>query len=170
MSVPKKHHFLPEFYLKSWADPEGRVWSFRRPHRQLDAKLVYPSETGFVPHLTPLRLAQNRIINRRSNSIFSLPWTGALPTRCRNFSNMGLQLWMIPPLMRGAIFLFRRYTGILGRSTGYARRYANWMSQALKRNIEQSEMKLIRQHSENIWLSRTAHFTMRVLPPSFQVY
>jgi hypothetical protein len=48
---PRKHHYLPEFYLKNWANQNGRVWEFSRPHKSVVARERYPSETGFERHL-----------------------------------------------------------------------------------------------------------------------
>ncbi len=52
--VSKKHHYLPEFYLKRWAIG-GRLVQFSKPYGNLvKAKPVHPSETGFVNKLYAL--------------------------------------------------------------------------------------------------------------------
>lgn len=51
MSNPIKHHFLPQFYQRGWAGPDGKVTEFTRPRDQLIAKRRFPSETGYKPEL-----------------------------------------------------------------------------------------------------------------------
>jgi len=53
MSVPRKHHYLPEFYQRRWA-VDGLIWRFERPRglpHPVFAKQVPPSSAG---HLTDL--------------------------------------------------------------------------------------------------------------------
>jgi hypothetical protein len=55
MSVPKKHHFLPEFFLKKWRGSDLRVVQFHRPHETKFASVRrFPSETGFERFLYSL--------------------------------------------------------------------------------------------------------------------
>ncbi|MGN6848854.1 MAG: DUF4238 domain-containing protein [Sphingomicrobium sp.] len=51
MSVPKKHHYLPEFFMQRWADAEGKVTEYRRPHENLVVKQKHPAATGYLPEL-----------------------------------------------------------------------------------------------------------------------
>lgn len=51
MSIPLKHHHLPIFYLKRWAREDGRICQFSRPHDELRAKYVFPSQTAYVERL-----------------------------------------------------------------------------------------------------------------------
>ena len=47
--IAKKHHFVPEFYLKRWACSDRQLVEFQRHHGGLvKAKRKFPSETGFV--------------------------------------------------------------------------------------------------------------------------
>jgi hypothetical protein len=52
MSIPKKHHYLPEFYLGRWAQ-NGKVVSYERvgPSGKLDCKLKSPGAVGYQPYL-----------------------------------------------------------------------------------------------------------------------
>jgi Protein of unknown function (DUF4238) len=50
-SEPRKHHYIPEFYLKGWADENGRMWRYDRPHTSVVHKQVYASQVGFVQDL-----------------------------------------------------------------------------------------------------------------------
>lgn len=47
-----RHHYIPEFYLKQWANAEGRLTQFSKPYRDtVVPKRVYPRQTGFVDRL-----------------------------------------------------------------------------------------------------------------------
>ena len=49
MSIPRNHHYLPEFYLKRWAR-NGQVFRYTRPLGQegeLDCRRKYPAAIGF---------------------------------------------------------------------------------------------------------------------------
>lgn len=48
MSVPKKHHYLPEFFIQRWADAQGNVTEYRRPHTDLVLKKKHPAGTGYM--------------------------------------------------------------------------------------------------------------------------
>lgn len=52
MNEPKKHHFLPVFYLKRWSGADGRLVQFSRPYGPVvKPKTVYPKATGFIDRL-----------------------------------------------------------------------------------------------------------------------
>jgi Protein of unknown function (DUF4238) len=45
---PKKHHYLPEFMLRSWAGQDGKFVRYMPVHDgRLDKKRVFPSQAGF---------------------------------------------------------------------------------------------------------------------------
>lgn len=52
MSDPRKHHYLPQWYLTRWARPSV-VWDFSRrgPMRTLTKRYRYPAQTGYEKHL-----------------------------------------------------------------------------------------------------------------------
>lgn len=53
LSQPKRHHYLPEFYLSRWTE-EGRLWRFLRPrgpNSPVHARKAYPREVGFSKNL-----------------------------------------------------------------------------------------------------------------------
>lgn len=54
MSQPKRHHYLPVFYLKRWAGSRGRVCRYYRPHGPVIASLVGPDSTGYEDGLYQL--------------------------------------------------------------------------------------------------------------------
>lgn len=48
MKLPK-HHYIPVFYLKKWARPDGRVVEFSRPYGNVvRPRYVHPDGTGYV--------------------------------------------------------------------------------------------------------------------------
>jgi hypothetical protein len=51
MSVPKKHHYLPEFFIQRWADADGNVTEYRRPRNDLVVKKKHPAATGYMLEL-----------------------------------------------------------------------------------------------------------------------
>jgi hypothetical protein len=67
MSDPKKHHFSPVFYLKGWCNPESKVVEYSRPYREVVARTVSPSATGFKHFLYTLESApedQKQVIEK----------------------------------------------------------------------------------------------------------
>ncbi|WP_027058636.1 DUF4238 domain-containing protein [Mesorhizobium loti] len=49
---PIKHHFLPVFYLKRWAQTDGRLIEFSKPFgNQVKPKRVHPEGTGYISRL-----------------------------------------------------------------------------------------------------------------------
>src|ERR1700719_3194513 len=47
MKLPK-HHYIPVFYLKQWAGPDGNITAFRRPHGdRVVATPKPPTHTGY---------------------------------------------------------------------------------------------------------------------------
>ncbi len=51
MSIPIKHHYLPEFFQRRWAGADGKVTEYRRPHAGVILRRVHPSQTGFQREL-----------------------------------------------------------------------------------------------------------------------
>jgi hypothetical protein len=51
MSVPKKHHYLPQFFMERWVNSDGKVTEYRRPRDKLVCKTKYPAETGYMVDL-----------------------------------------------------------------------------------------------------------------------
>ena len=43
-----KHHYIPVFYSKGWAGPDGRLCEFSRPYDVVKPKRVHPDGTGYV--------------------------------------------------------------------------------------------------------------------------
>lgn len=45
---PRNHHYVPEFFIRRWADADDRVWAYRYPYKnRLEIKHLPPSAIGF---------------------------------------------------------------------------------------------------------------------------
>jgi hypothetical protein len=51
VNKPIKHHYIPVFYLKSWASDDSKLCEFSRPYKKVIDKRRYPAETGFKNYL-----------------------------------------------------------------------------------------------------------------------
>ena len=50
--LPRKHHYIPEFYSKWWAGPSGQLECWVRPTpTKIIVRRAYPSEVGWVRNL-----------------------------------------------------------------------------------------------------------------------
>jgi hypothetical protein len=47
MAVGQRNHYLPVFYLKQWAGPDGCVCEFSRPHKIVKPRRTHPAGTGY---------------------------------------------------------------------------------------------------------------------------
>lgn len=45
------HHYLPRFYLRQWAGPDGLICEFSRPYMRVQARRKSPKATGHKPGL-----------------------------------------------------------------------------------------------------------------------
>jgi hypothetical protein len=59
MSEPKRHHYLPVFYLSQWAGSDGRVVRYHRPNGPTVFSRLSPDHTGFEEGLYALDGAAN---------------------------------------------------------------------------------------------------------------
>ncbi len=51
----QRHHYIPEFYLKQWAGPDGRICEFCRRYKGIvNPRMTYPGGTGYVENLYTL--------------------------------------------------------------------------------------------------------------------
>lgn len=50
MNNGQRHHYIPEFYLKQWADPKknGQLYEYCRRHQGVEARPTHPAGTGYV--------------------------------------------------------------------------------------------------------------------------
>jgi hypothetical protein len=49
MEAPLRHHFLPEFYLKQWAEEDGRLVEYKKPYgNTVKPRRTHPKGTGFI--------------------------------------------------------------------------------------------------------------------------
>ncbi|RWX66751.1 DUF4238 domain-containing protein [Mesorhizobium sp. M2A.F.Ca.ET.039.01.1.1] len=53
---PKKHHYIPVFYLRRWAGPDGRLCEFSRPYGHVvKPRMTHPAGTAYQENLYSLR-------------------------------------------------------------------------------------------------------------------
>ena len=63
MGEPKRHHYVPEFYLTAWTDDDGRISIFQHFGGRIHRSRHTPKHTGFEYHLysySPAFSAKNR--------------------------------------------------------------------------------------------------------------
>jgi hypothetical protein len=52
MSIPRDHHFIPEFYLKQWIEAaDGKLEQFSNPYDKVVARRLSPDATGYQTDL-----------------------------------------------------------------------------------------------------------------------
>lgn len=90
MPEPKRHHYLPEFYLRRWAK-DGKVWRFLRPNGPrsvVHAKFVAPKSAGFKTELysypNPVDPAHAQTIERDFLQIIDSKGSAALAKAEKN--------------------------------------------------------------------------------------
>jgi Protein of unknown function (DUF4238) len=47
VNIPRKHHYIPVFYLKQWAGSDRRVCEFKRVHNKIVTRRTFPDGTGY---------------------------------------------------------------------------------------------------------------------------
>lgn len=98
MSVPRKHHYLPKFFMARWGDAAGLVFEFRRPREALVVKHRHPAETGYIVDLYANEVAADPATRQALEMLFmqqvddgaadALVW---LETECRKPSDPRLR-------------------------------------------------------------------------------
>ncbi len=75
LSIPVKHHHLPEFYLRRWTTAEsgGRVYGYRRPHSTVAVRPYAPSAVGFEPNLYAIEGRSDPAAKQEVESRFMSP-------------------------------------------------------------------------------------------------
>ena len=51
MNDPISHHYIPQFYLRQWTGPDGRLFRYHRPHDRVVVSKPTPEYTGFEDYL-----------------------------------------------------------------------------------------------------------------------
>ena len=75
---PIKHHYIPEFYLKRWANkPDPRLCEFSRPYDVVKPKRVAPGGTGYVNRLYALRGFPEELAQQVEEQFFKVVDNGA---------------------------------------------------------------------------------------------
>lgn len=68
---PTRHHFVPIFYTRRWADQDGQVCEFSRPYRDIKVRRVHPAGTGYLDRLYELRGFPRELAQQVETKFFS---------------------------------------------------------------------------------------------------
>lgn len=72
MNCPRKHHYIPVFYLKRWAGADGTICEFSKPWKgRAKPKRTHPSGTGYINGLYELPGASPQHAQKLETSFFS---------------------------------------------------------------------------------------------------
>ncbi|WP_189599372.1 DUF4238 domain-containing protein [Mesorhizobium sp. M4B.F.Ca.ET.169.01.1.1] len=75
---PKRHHYIPVFYLKRWSGPDGRLCEFSRPFGpRVKPRMTHPTGTGFEERLYSIRDADPHVANILEERFFQVTDTQA---------------------------------------------------------------------------------------------
>lgn len=55
--MPRRNHYLPRFYQRRWADAQGRVFVYEKPHDQVIVSTRSTKATGWSPDLYTVPIA-----------------------------------------------------------------------------------------------------------------
>jgi hypothetical protein len=68
---PRKHHYIPQFFLKGWADENGKMWRYDRPFKDIVQRHVNASQVGFVEDLYTIPGVAPEIAQKLETNWFS---------------------------------------------------------------------------------------------------
>ena len=51
MNAPRKHHYIPIFYLKQWSQADGKIFEYKKLERKIAERRTHPSGTGYRTEL-----------------------------------------------------------------------------------------------------------------------
>src|ERR1700726_3916064 len=54
MSQPKKHHYIPVFYLCQWCGENGCLCEYSRPYKGVATRWKHPTATAYVEGLNTI--------------------------------------------------------------------------------------------------------------------
>jgi len=49
MLKDQKQHYIPEFYQKQWACPDGRLCEYSMRYKGVQGRMTYPAGSGYKP-------------------------------------------------------------------------------------------------------------------------
>ena len=55
MNDPIRHHYVPQFYLREWAGPDGRLFWYHRPFNRVVVRHELPKNIAYEPYLYTIR-------------------------------------------------------------------------------------------------------------------
>lgn len=73
IQVPRRHHYIPEFYLRRWTSGKGTLVQFSKPRpgrNEVKALRVYPKQTGFVDRLYELHGVEPEVAHKYETEFF----------------------------------------------------------------------------------------------------
>ncbi len=93
MNDPIKHHYSPQFYLRQWAGPDGRLFRYHRPHIETVVSPISPEYTGFEDYLYTVNSAADPQIIEKA---FFSPVDSAAAPVLERFLDLGPGLVILP--------------------------------------------------------------------------
>ena len=67
---PKKHHYIPAFYLRQWQDSNNKLFEFSKPRAGIEKKTVSAEATGFEQRLYELRGFEPELAQQMEDRFF----------------------------------------------------------------------------------------------------
>jgi hypothetical protein len=69
--MPQKQHYIPQFYQRQWAGPDGRLCEYTRHGNAVRARMCYPAGTGYKPNLYTISDVPQPIADHTENVFLS---------------------------------------------------------------------------------------------------
>lgn len=80
---PRRHHFIPQFYLRRWQIDGGRICEYSLQNGAVKPRSVFPKGTGFVKDLYALTGVSGDLINSIEKEFFHKVDTKAAESLCK---------------------------------------------------------------------------------------
>lgn len=77
MPKDQNQHYIPQFYQRQWAGPDGRLCEYCRRHRSVQARLCHPAGSGYQPALYTIPDVPPTVANHTENVFLAETDTGA---------------------------------------------------------------------------------------------
>jgi hypothetical protein len=73
----EKHHYIPVFYSREWAGPDGRLCEYTRPYREVKTQWKHPDATGYVRGLYTVPRSEPEVSEHIERHFFRITDNGA---------------------------------------------------------------------------------------------
>lgn len=73
----EKHHYIPAFYSREWAGPDGRLCEYARPYREVKPQWKHPDATGYVRGLYTVPNGDPQVAEHIERHFFRITDNGA---------------------------------------------------------------------------------------------